>query len=252
MSRLLRRLLAHLRLGAEPGDTPDPGAADLGASPDDQGGGDTLEDLADLQLADDPEPAAPAPRESNEARLQRELEQERAAHRASLQRFPQPTGPAIDPETAAEQAQMAAAKARGATQSELDMLAWTHQSNRTLRESQRNSQAAVRRAEDLHDQTAFEKLEITNPAIYKRYKSRVDEEVAKLQAQGQSAPRTAILRFLIGNDLLEGKLKKSVKSAPAPAVDRGKMPPARTDVSGRRKVQSEREQRRERLRNTPL
>ena len=55
---------------------------------------------------------------------------------------------------------------------------------------------------------------------------------------------------MIGRDVRMGNAqpKKQPAQAPAATVPRGKMPPARTDVSGRG-GQSEREKRRERLRN---
>lgn len=126
---------------------------------------------------------------------------------------------------------------------------WQINSNRTLRANQSASVQALAQANDVADSTRFSQLAVTKPAIYNRYKDRVEAELVKMRQTGQSAPREAILRFLIGNDAIDGKLTRK-KAAPAadPASPRGgRLPPgARTDVQGG-KGMTEREKRAKRL-----
>lgn len=125
--------------------------------------------------------------------------------------------------------------------------------NRQLRASTRASNEALTTASDIRDRTAFDRIAITNPKVHKAYETRVEAELEKLRAVGQTAPRVALLTFLLGKDMLEGKLKpRKSKSADATrtssTVDRGRTPGARSDVSARGRS-NEQEKRRERLRN---
>lgn len=255
MSLLLRKLLSRFLTLGVVGDEP---PADPPADPPEGGEEQTLDDLTALGDEDPPadEPTeTPAEKKARERAetAERERDEERRTRRAlETNAIQAPRRPDVDPETAREEQQLEAARKRGASQAELDMLAWTHQSNRTIRQANTAAQTALRRAEDVRDQTSFERLEVTQPAIYKKYAKRVEAEVEKLQANGQNAPRKAILSFLIGQDMLEGKTKGTTKAAPAPAVDRGRMPPARTDVSGRRGAADERTKRIERLKSITL
>lgn len=116
---------------------------------------------------------------------------------------------------------------------------WKASADLTLRQNNRVAQGALFQAEDLRDQTLFQTLSTSQPAIFKRYSGRVEEELGKLRARGQNASRAAILRYMLGDDMISGKLKKKV-AAPAgdgkPAtrgVDRRPPPQARSDTSGR-------------------
>jgi len=171
-----------------------------------------------------------------------------------------PLRPASDSDFDREEAELAAYRAKpDATQEGLQWLQWKIDSNRKMRSSERNSQGALAEARDLADRSAFDRLEITKPKIFKAYAKRVEDTIADLRSKGQAAPpRLALLRFLVGDDLMNGKIKpKQAKAAaggePAAAaqVPRGRTPGTRSDVSGRQK-QNEREARRERLRNTNI
>lgn len=257
MSLLVRKLLSRfLVLPAVEGD-PDPAPADPAPAED------TLDDLLgaagtdpDPRETDDPAPAPSA----NEERLSRELETERAVRRALETRAaPAPAGPARDPEYEREEAQLQEARAKGTDATSLYWMEWKVKTDRANRETRRHADDTLRETRDIADQTAFERMETTKPQVFKRYKDRVETEVQRLRAQGQNAPRLAILRYLIGDDAVNGKIgtkasKPAAAAAPKPSstVDRGRMPGARTDVSGRGAGASEREKRRERLRNVPL
>lgn len=69
---------------------------------------------------------------------------------------------------------------------------------------------------DIQDQIAFDKVSAQKPDLVKKYAGRVNEELTKMRAQGQNAPREAILAVLVGRDALNGTLKPS-KSANAGA-----------------------------------
>jgi hypothetical protein len=140
-----------------------------------------------------------------------------------------------------------------------DIEKWQIRSNRTLRANTQAANRAMSTAADMQDQSAFARLEISNPKVFKLYSTKVEKALADMRAKGQDAPRLALLRFLIGNDVIEGNLKSSTgkKAAAATAgkqaagVDRGRSPGARSDVSGKGKT-SEHDKRKERLRNVPI
>ncbi len=129
--------------------------------------------------------------------------------------------------------------------------------NRQLRANTQVATNALNTAADIQDRNAFDRLALTNPKVHKAYEQRVEAELGKLRAAGQSAPRLALLRFMLGNDMLEGKIGRKTaktKSADATAprtVDRGKPPGARSDVSAKGRA-SEHEKRRARLENVNI
>lgn len=267
MSLLLRKLLGRfltLPVDGDAGTTPaaDSGAADAGT----EGGEGTLDDLLDAagELEDiasretppeDPPAVREARRDAESAR--RELEAERAARRALEARAaPAPTT-THDPEYEAEERRLADARARGVDANSLGWMEWQIKVARENRETRRYVDTTRRETQDIADQTAFERLEVVKPQFYNKYKDRVEAEVQRLRAQGQNAPRLAILRYLVGDDMVNGKIGSKSSKAPArpqpsQTVDRGRTPGTRTDVSGRGAGASEREKRRERLRNQPL
>lgn len=134
---------------------------------------------------------------------------------------------------------------------------WQIRSNRTLRQNTRAANQALTSANEMRDKAEFDRLEFTKPKVYKLYKDKVEKSLSDLRAKGQDAPRMALLRFVIGNDVIEGNVKSSAKprkQAADPArtgVDRGKTPGARSDVSARG-AKSERDKRRERLRGVVI
>jgi hypothetical protein len=81
--------------------------------------------------------------------------------------------------------------------------------------------------------------------------------MAEMRSRGQNAPRLAVLRLLIGDDIMNGKVKKSSKPAsgapPAPRVERGRTPGVRSDVrGGGRGGESKRDQLAKKLDGVPL
>ena len=92
-------------------------------------------------------------------------------------------------------------------------------------------------AQDVRDQTAFNQLAITEPALHKRYAVKVEQELAGARRQGYNPNREAIYNQLIAKDMRVGKFKKKAAGDPAApkpgAVKRGALPGARSDVTGR-------------------
>lgn len=132
---------------------------------------------------------------------------------------------------------------------------WQIRSNRTLRANTRAANDALNTAADMRDRNEFDRLQVSNPKVHKLYDAKVEKALADMRAKGQNAPRLALLRFMIGNDVMEGKLKSTPKTAAANAktstVDRGKPPGARSDVAGKGKA-TERQKRVARLENVAL
>jgi hypothetical protein len=67
----------------------------------------------------------------------------------------------------------------------------------------------------------------------------------------------AMLRFMIGDDMMNGKIKpKAARASAAPAntssVERKRLPNVRSDVSARGGGQTERDKRRARLEDQPI
>lgn len=256
---LLQLLLGFFLLGIVEGEA-DAGAADAGADAgadkgaDADAGADT-DPADDLDLdagADDADPGkdkGAKPREDaaaerkqladRNAQLERELAD---ARRGSQQR-----------QTSEEERLRAEEDKRLADKDATDLERWQINANRELRAGRSQSQAALMQAQDLADSTKFGNLAITKPGIHKRYAERVETELQKMRANGQNAPREAILRFLIGNDAMEGKLGAKKKPAADPVArvsddKRGKTPGARSDVSAKTK-QTEHQKRMARLEN---
>lgn len=257
MSKLLQRLLAYLRLGAAEGeaDPPaEPAAPAAGADDDLFGDDGELLDAAEEgggTPAADPE-ETPALKEARRRaeEADRRADGERAAREELQRQIPAPKPP-IDTDYEREEQQLAAARAGGYTAEQIALLEWQINSNRTIRATNRDSKAALQQAQDLQDRTAFERLEVTHPKVYKRYAQRVDAAVADMRAKGQTpAPRAAILRLMIGDDLLSGKVAPKKK---APPVERGRTPGVRSDVRGNGKgAMTEHEKRKARLQNVRI
>jgi hypothetical protein len=271
IERYLHLLLAFLALCAvgdeSEGDDPPEGvdAADgEDAEGDQDEGGDddgTLDDLLENTSleGDDGElatrkPVAPAVKRERERaeRAERELEIERAAAR----RNQPPADPRtlIDPQVEEENAYLENVRKNGDADA-FKQAQWYVNQQRATRQATNASQAALRTMDDMRDLTTFQRLEVTNPKVFKRYEKRVEQALAQTRQAGQNAPRGAILRLLIGQDIMDGKVKtKSTKRAPAAdgsqKVDRGALPGARTDT--RRGAQSAHDKLRAKLENVPL
>jgi len=253
--KLWKLLLAFLTLGAAEGEgaapaTPDP-STDAGTGDDDLFGetGDDLIDAAEAgggapKVEEEETPAL------KEARRRAQDAEERAerAERAARER-PAPTAPTPtrDPDYEREEQEMAQARAAGSTPEQIAWLQWKIDSNRKMRASERTSQSALQESREIADRTAFEKLELTKPQVYKRYAERVEAAVNDMRAKGQApAPRLAILRLLIGDDIMNGKVKPKAKAAP---VERGRSPVIRSDTRGGKGTMTEHEKRKQRLAN---
>lgn len=122
---------------------------------------------------------------------------------------------------------------------------WQIGANRTLRESKRSADSALAQARDISDRTSFDIACSKNKRLAS-VKNDVEEHLKKLAAQGQSAPREAVATFLLGQRVLNAPERK-----PAPAVDRGKTPGARSDVRAKGAT-TEQQKRTERLRGVQI
>lgn len=259
---LWKLLLAFLFLGVEgEGEGDDPPGEEGAAAGDDPPGDDDL-DLGDgddagggadagASDAGDGKPPVKSDAETaaeRRARLAEDaLADERAARRAEQQRT---ATPPKDTDYEREEAAIAEARARGDTPEQLRWLQWQVDSNRNMRVNTRTSQAALAESRDIADKTEFGRLEITKPAVYKRYAERVEKAVQDMRANGQTASRSVILKLMIGDDIMSGKVKPKAgvkaKSADTSTVDRGRGQTVRSDVSGRQRS-NEREKLRARL-----
>ncbi len=106
-------------------------------------------------------------------------------------------------------------------------------------------------AQDISDKTSFATIAMKNPALFKRYEARVEEQLAQMRAKGFNAPREAIMDNLIGKDMRDGKFKPKKAAEDKTTVARGKLPGARSDVSGKNAM-SEHEKRKQRLENVQI
>lgn len=245
MKFLLALLFAFFRLRADdpqdppadPADPEDPNA-DLHADP-----ADPDPDPADPKVAsaEDLEAARREAREARESseRYQRELAEARAQRVPARQ----------DDETAREEARLAAADTP-------DLEKWQIRANRELRAGRTAAQAALMQAEDVRDQTSFTQLAMSEPALHKRYASKVEEELGKARTQGYNPKREVIYNQLIAKDMRDGKFKKKAPAGdpaadPKKKADRGKLPSVRSDV-GARGGMTEHEKRAKRLENVQI
>lgn len=116
-----------------------------------------------------------------------------------------------------------------------DLEKWQIKANRELRAGRNDSQNALAQARDIDDRTKFSKLESQNPVLFKRYEARVEEEFQKTRAAGNMVPRAAILSLMVGSDMLQGKLTKKAapEKKPGAGVNRGRLPGARSDTTGK-------------------
>lgn len=147
-----------------------------------------------------------------------------------------------------------------------DIERWQIDTNRTLRANARNTSAILAQAQDASDRANYSLRASANP-IMQRYGDRVEDELAKMRAKGQNAPREAILRFIIGDEILKGNLKRKARPTGDGGQQRdgqgqqtgtraqaGRQPPARgrSDVGGKGAPRSEHEKRRARLENQSI
>lgn len=254
----LRYLLSMLLAFVRPAAT-EPGAGDDGADDDpaddlDAGADDSGDDVGDGDAGDadddagDEQPRKGAGPSENERRLiadneryQRELAEERALRKPA---------PAVDDVTKAEDARLADPKTT-------PLEAWQIQANRELRAGRNASNAALAQAYDVADKTSFASLAIKEPALFKRYEARVEEELTNMRKRGQNTNREAIYTFLLGKDMREGKFQKKKPGAAREAADanataRGRMPGVRSDVRRGGTAMTNKEKLEKRLENVQI
>ena len=130
------------------------------------------------------------------------------------------------------------------------------QSARDARSAAQSSQAALREARDFKDIADFSKLESSQPKTFAAYKDKVEKMLTDMRAKGQDAPRQELYKYLVGQDLVNGKLKTSTAKSSASktgGVNRGSTPGARSDVSSKDSGKlSESEKRAKRLENVRI
>jgi ATP-dependent Lon protease len=88
---------------------------------------------------------------------------------------------------------------------------------------------------DMTDKLAFQQRALENPMVAK-YVNRVEETLANMRSKGQTAPRESILKFLIGEEVLNKApaavakaARTSVKSVSKPLRARGNAAPSGRD-----------------------
>jgi len=266
MNRLLALLLAYLFPGVDddlagsalPDDDTPPGDDDTPPADDDT----PPADDDDTPPADDDTPPGnedepPAPRETRAQKAIRETRERAQAAEAALaearaqleaaRRPQQPQGSAQpDPEQALWEQEEAVLRNPEAQ----DWQRYAVNANRAARAAARQSAQALANSQDMADRTAFQALAATNPKTYAAYKDRVEEELKKARANGHNPSRQAILKLLLGEDMLAGKLRSATTKKPAtPAAPRR----AASDVpaSGRGRL-SDAEAREKRLENVRI
>ena len=230
MNAFLLRLLALMALffrpavDGDPEDPADPEPEDPPADPDPQ-------PELDLDPADpEPEPRVEPKEELEAERRARAAERDRAdrAERELAEARRQPVRQPQDNEVEQEDRKLADPNTTALEK-------WQIQANRELRAGRTAAQAALAQAQDVRDQTAFNQLAITEPALHKRYSVKVEQELVNARRAGYNPNREYIYNQLIAKDMREGKFKRKAAAAagdPAPkaGVQRGKLPGARADV----------------------
>jgi hypothetical protein len=102
-------------------------------------------------------------------------------------------------------------------------------SARGARQAQAASQQALAQAQDMADRTAFQAIATTKPKTFEAYKDRVEAKVQELRARGVNVPRDVILKTMLGEDMLAGKLKTPEKVKPSNGAAPRRAP--RSDVA---------------------
>jgi hypothetical protein len=266
--RLWALLAALFSLGVEPGGEVDPnadvdpqGATDPGPDPDAESDPDVSDDEDDLDALMGRDPAE-TPEAKAAAARKRELEE---VAEATARRVGGPSAPQQNAEQlqrATEDRELETLRSSGASAQQVAEKQWEINTNRTLRQSDQKSNAALFRAMELDDKNDFRELAFgteRQQKLYKIYKDRVEKRLSELRAQGTTVPRRTLMRYLIGEDQEAGnaKTKRAAKADGAAAmpanvhrIDRGRSPAAgaRSDVNAKAK-QSASQALRKRLEN---
>lgn len=130
---------------------------------------------------------------------------------------------------------------------------WQIDSNRILRSNQREARQALAESREIADKADFDRYAATNPALAKRYTDRVEKKLVEIRATGGNIPRKVLLKMLIGEDIVDGKVKSTKRTTEGGTqqtrtVARGKAPSGRSDVRSRG-APTEHDKRRARLEN---
>lgn len=240
----LALIRAYLTLGVDPPD-PDP-PADPAPPVGDPPADDDLPDLND----DDPAPPAqddPAAELAREREARQKAEREREEYKAAASRAQERSAPPAGPTDEQKLFEQEEAKLRDPASSEQDRY-WIN-ANRTLRANQRMAQDALFQSRESADKQDYATLTAKNP-IAKKYADRVEAKLAEVRKGGGNLDRRIVLKMLIGDDIVEGKVKTKAKeptptTTPKP-VARGHLPNSRSTVRGNGAL-SEHEKRIQRL-----
>lgn len=243
----IKLLLAFLRLGVGEGEIDqkeeeqkDEPAPDLDVDLDADAGDDDKKADDDRPTAEQFEAARAAEKSERERadRFERELADARRQRPASHQ----------DEMTRREEQELADEKTP-------ELRRWQIQANRTLRAGRTESQMALAQAHDVSDRTAFRAIEAKKPALFKKYEAEVEKTLATIRQNGGNTTREDVFKYLIGRDALDDKFTRKKAAAEKkddkPDVKRGKLPGARSDVSGK-SGQTEHQKRIARLENQPI
>jgi hypothetical protein len=220
------------------------------------------DDIADLLGEDPAPPAEPTLKEIQEQlRAANERTQRLVTEVEGLRRAPSSPAPvpaAQDPDASI----IAQEEARLRDPAITELERWQIDTNRGLRIRERQSQQqlgqvtmTLAQMRDQHDKALYD-TRASADKLYKKYAERVEQRLTELRNQGANATRDTILRYLVGEDILSGKLKRRAsqaqldgeESAPARSAPPA---PARSDVP-RRTGMTEHEKRRARLENVPI
>ena len=148
-----------------------------------------------------------------EARRRAQEAEERSrrleAERDEARRSQAPARPPEDAQFAAEEARL-----RAADVTELEK--WQIQSNRTIRRSEQQALAAQIQASDTADRTAYQARSMDNQRM-RAYATRVEDRLTEMRKSGQNAPREAIYRYLLGEDVDKGTVKTAAAKPKAKA-----------------------------------
>jgi len=266
MSKLLRWLLSYLYIGIVDGDPEADPAADANADPNAEAGdgtadegdgteGDGTEGEGEGQGEGEGEGQPPAQSRAQRAitearRRAQEAETRAATAQRELDEARRQAAPPVDRVFQEEEQRL-----RDPACTPLER--WQIESNRTIRRAEQGAAAAQFAALDTSDRSAYQTAAIDNPRM-RSYAERVEARLAEMRKQGQNAPRQAIYRYLLGEDIDKGVVKPGAPAKPKPKPgalpDAARSRPvgaqARSDVNARNLRTSEHEKRRKRLENT--
>lgn len=254
MSEMLRRLLTLLAgVFCLPVDDPDP--ADPVDDPQDPDPQDPDPADPDEQRADDPsdpddpdEPQrrkgeSPAELRARVAAAEEDARQARQLSEDTARRSRGAPPPTEDEERHAEE------ERRLKDPKTTPLERWQIDSNRTLRENNRSSQAALRQAQDLSDRTNFDLKAAGNKRLA-AVKDDVEKRLGEIRSRGQNTSREALAYYILGEKIANAK-EPAPKQPKAPDPLRGRAPAARSDVRAKGPL-TDRQKRERRLENVNI